>query len=153
MPGVNKSAVIRGISPKALFDVVTDYESYPRFFTDFAAVRILEKKGDTWTVEFKVGVPIPMVKEVSYVLAITNDAAGLKTRWTFVRGQAVSDSKGGWTFTQTPDGTKVDYEAQMEVNVPLPGFVKSKIQDLVLSKSIATMMDQLEKETRRRGLK
>lgn len=147
MPGITRDAIIRGLTPKALYDVVTDYEAYPRFFTDFTQVRVLERQGDVWQVEFKA----KMVKEISYVLEIRHDPAALTTRWTFVRGVLVSDSRGGWSFTAAPEGTRIDYEAAIEVNAPLPGFVKNKIQDMVLNRSIATMFDQLEREARRRG--
>ena len=41
MPGVKKTTTIRGLTPKQLYAVVTDYESYPGFFKDFTRVRIL----------------------------------------------------------------------------------------------------------------
>jgi len=146
MPGVTREAEIEGLTPKELYDVVTDYESYPRFFTDFTGVTVHEKQDAVWTVEFRAKV----VKEISYTLRIEHDHEGLKTRWTFLRGKLVSDSRGGWTFSEVPAGARIDYEASIEVNAPLPGFVKKKIQDAILNRSIATMFDQLEREARRR---
>lgn len=148
MPGVTRTATISGATPQELYDVVTDYPSYPRFFTDFVRCTVLAEEGTTQTVEFTAKV----VKEVSYTLKITHDPQALTTRWTFVRGTLVSESKGGWTFSEAPGGARIDYEAEIEVNAPLPGFVKKKIQDAILNKSIGTMFTQLEKEARaRRG--
>ena len=146
MPGVSKNAVIRGVAPQELYDVVTDYESYPRYFTDFTRCVVHTKDGNTWTVEFHVKV----IKEVSYTLRIVHDPEALTTAWTFVRGTLVSESVGGWKFSESPDGAKIDYEAEIEVNAPLPGFIKRRIQDAVLNKSIVTMFGQLEAEVRRR---
>jgi ribosome-associated toxin RatA of RatAB toxin-antitoxin module len=146
MPGVTKNTIIRGASPKELYDVVTDYEAYPRFFKDFTRCVVHEKDGDTWTVEFFVKV----IKEVTYTLKIVHEPEQLKTRWSFIRGSLVSQSIGAWTFTETDGGAKIDYEAEIEVNAPIPGFIKRRIQDAILNKSIATMFDQLEKEARRR---
>lgn len=147
MPGVTRTADIVGLSPKQLYDVVTDYEAYPRYFTDFTRVKIHRKDGDAWEVEFVAKV----VKEVSYTLRIVHDTEALETRWTFVRGTLVSESKGGWSFRETPSGTHIDYDAEIEVNAPLPGFIKNKIQDAILNHSIASMFVQLEREARRRG--
>lgn len=148
MPGVTRSAVIHGVSPKELYDVVTDYPSYPTFFKDFTRCVIHEKQGNVWIVEFFAKV----VKEVSYTLRIVHDPEQLTTRWTFIRGRLVSDSKGGWAFSEVEGGARVDYEAEIEVNAPLPGFLKKKIQDAILNRSIATMFAQLEAEAlRRRG--
>jgi len=147
MPGVKRDTTIMGVTPKELYDVVVDYEAYPTFFKDFTGARILQRKdANVWIVEFKA----KAVKEVSYTLEITHDPEKLTTRWTFIRGQVVSDSRGGWTFTETPGGARIDYEASIDVNVPLPGFVKRKIEDAVVNKSVATMFPALEREARRR---
>lgn len=146
MPGVTRTAQLQGVTPRELYDVVTDYESYPRFFRDFTRVAVQARDGDTLTVEFSAKV----VKEVSYTLRIAHDPAALSTRWTFVRGQLVTDSKGGWRFSETPGGARIDYDAEIEVNAPLPKFILNKIQDAILNKSIATMFDQLEREARGR---
>lgn len=146
MPGVTRTATINGVTPKELYDVVVDYPSYPRFFTDFVRCTVQASEGNVQTVEFTAKV----VKEVSYTLRITHDPEALTTRWTFVRGTLVSESKGGWTFSEVAGGAKIDYQAEIEVNAPLPGFVKNKIQDAILNKSIGTMFVQLEKEARSR---
>jgi len=147
MPGVTKNTVIRGRTPRELYDVVTDYEAYPRFFKDFTRVTVLKRDGGTWDVEFRAKV----VKEVRYTLRIVHDEEKLTTRWTFVEGQLVTESKGGWTFTETTGGARIDYDAEIEVNVPLPGFIKRRIQDAILHKSIGTMFEQLEREARARA--
>ncbi|MGE0712725.1 MAG: type II toxin-antitoxin system RatA family toxin [Planctomycetota bacterium] len=147
MPKVSRETVIQGATPRELYDVVTDYESYPRFFSDFTRCQVHRKDGPVWSVEFFAKV----IKEVSYTLEITHDEQALTTRWTFVRGKLVSDSKGGWRFSEAPGGARVDYEAEIEVNAPLlPRMIKDKIQDAILNKSIASMFTQLEAEARRR---
>tara|TARA_R110002072_G_scaffold44553_3_gene124547 strand:+ start:945 stop:1394 length:450 start_codon:yes stop_codon:yes gene_type:complete len=147
MPKVTRETVIAGATPRELYDVVVDYESYPRFFEDFTRCVIKERQGSTQTVEFFARV----IKEVSYTLKIEHDEEQLTTRWTFVRGKLVSQSKGGWRFSETPSGTRIDYDAEIEVKAPLvPRMIKNKIQDMILNKSIATMFTQLEAEARRR---
>ena len=147
MPGVTRETVVPGVTPKELYDVVTDYPAYPNFFKDFTRVRIVSEEGDgVQVVEFTAKV----VKEVSYTLRIAHDAEKLTTRWTFVRGTLITESKGGWSFSEAPGGAKIDYDAEIEVNAPLPGFIKRKIQDAILNRSIATMFDQLAAEVRRR---
>jgi len=83
-------------------------------------------------------------------MKIVHDPEQLKTRWTFIRGTIVSQSIGSWDFNEVEGGARIDYEAEIEVNAPIPGFIKRRIQDAILNKSIATMFDQLEQEARRR---
>lgn len=147
MPKVTRDTVIAGATPKELYDVVVDYASYPRFFKDFTRCVVKERQGSVQTVEFFARV----IKEVSYTLRIDHDEEKLTTRWTFVKGKLVSDSKGGWRFSEAPGGARIDYDAEIEVKAPLlPRMIKNKIQDMILNKSIATMFTQLEAEVRRR---
>jgi uncharacterized membrane protein len=146
MPGVTRSTQIRGATASELYEVITDYPAYPGYFKDFTRAVIHNKDGDTWTVEFFAKV----VKEISYTLKIVHDPANYMTRWTFVRGALVTDSKGGWTLTEADGAVRVDYEAEIEINAPLPKFVKNRIQDAIINKSIGTMFVSLEQEARRR---
>ena len=147
MPKVTRDTTIPGATPRELYDVVVDYESYPRFFKDFTRCKVHSREGATWTVEFFAKV----IKEVSYTLKIVHDEEALSTRWTFVKGKLVSDSKGGWKFSESAGGARIDYEAEIEVKAPLlPSMIKNKIQDMILNKSIATMFTQLEAEAKRR---
>ena len=147
MPKVERQTTIQGVEARELYDVVTDYEAYPSYFKDFTRCKIHEKQGNTWTVEFFAKV----IKEVSYTLRIEHDPDALTTRWSFIRGKMVSDSKGGWSFTDVEGGARVDYDAEIEVKAPLiPRRIKDKIQDMILNKSIASMFTQLEAETKRR---
>jgi len=148
MPKVERQTTIQGVEARELYDVVTDYEAYPNYFKDFTRCKIHQKDGDVWTVEFFAKV----IKEVSYTLRIEHDPEALETRWTFVRGKLVSDSKGGWSFTDLEGGgARIDYDAEIEVKAPLiPRRIKDKIQDMILNKSIGSMFTQLEAETKRR---
>src|SRR5438105_2049849 len=120
MREVERSHFVAGAKPRELYDIVTDYDHYPRFFPDFTAARVIARDGDHVRVEFRA----KMVKEVRYTLDITHTPEGeqIGTRWTFVEGQIVSDSRGSWKFREENSGTRIDYKAGIDVRAPLPGF-------------------------------
>jgi len=137
---------LRGASPRDLYEIVTDFEAYPRLFPELKAVRIVERRGTIVRVEFRAEV----VLTVRYVLDLTCDPEALTVDWTFVEGEIVTDSVGSWRFTQVPDGTKTDYRVAMAIKAPLPGFIIRRATDALVGASIPGMFASLEREARRR---
>ena len=145
MKEVQRSHFVAGAQPRELYDIVTDYEHYPKFFPEFTGTRVVSRSGDKVRVEFRA----KMVKEVRYTLDITHKSEGpeLGTSWTFVEGQIVSDSRGAWNFRDENGGTRINYRAGIDVKAPLPGFIINKIAEAILGSSIPNMFKALEKES------
>jgi ribosome-associated toxin RatA of RatAB toxin-antitoxin module len=144
---IEREQLVRGLSPKQLYDVVTDYPCYPRIFPEFTGCRVVSENGATKRVEFRAR--IAMV-EVRYVLDIVHDENAFKTEWTFVEGEVVSDSKGGWHFVAEGDGAKILYHAGIAIRAPLPKFVINKVSNALMGTSIPNMFRALEREAQAR---
>jgi len=138
--------VIRGAAPRDLYEIVTDFEAYPRLFPELKAVRVLERRADVVRVEFRAEV----VLSVRYVLELTCAPDALTVDWTFVEGEIVTDSVGSWRFTPVPDGCKVDYRVSMAIKAPLPAFIVRRATDALVSASIPGMFASLEREAKAR---
>jgi len=144
---IEREQVVRGLSPKQLYDVVTDYPCYPRIFPEFTGCRVVSEDGATKRVEFRARVA---VVEVRYVLDIVHDTEHFKTEWTFVEGEVVSDSKGGWQFIPEGGDTRIRYHAGMAIRAPLPKFVTNKVSNALMGTSIPNMFRALEREAQAR---
>jgi ribosome-associated toxin RatA of RatAB toxin-antitoxin module len=146
---IEREQVVRGLSPKQLYDVVTDYSCYPRIFPEFTGSRVISESGATRRVEFRARVAMV---EVRYTLDIVHDDAACKTVWTFVEGEVVSDSQGGWHFVaEGPGETRIRYHAGIAVRAPLPKFVINKISNALMGTSIPNMFRALEREAQARA--
>jgi ribosome-associated toxin RatA of RatAB toxin-antitoxin module len=143
---VERTTVLRSASPREAFDVVTDFEAYPRLFPELKTVRVVERRGTIVRVEFRAEV----VLQVRYVLDVVCDPEALTVDWTFVEGEIVTDSVGAWRFTQVPDGTKVDYRVATSIRAPLPAFIVRRATDALVSASIPGMFAAIDKEILRR---
>jgi ribosome-associated toxin RatA of RatAB toxin-antitoxin module len=131
-----------------VYDIVTDYACYPRIFPEFTGARVVKETDPVRRVEFRARV----VVEVRYVLDITHDPEKLETRWTYVEGEVVSDSVGGWAFSDDgAGGTKIAYHAGMAVKAPLPRFIVNKISNALMGSSIPNMFRALEREAHARA--
>ena len=133
-------------TPAEIFAVVTDFASYPRLFPELTATRVVSQTGDVSRVEFRAQVVLP----VRYVLDLACDAATPKIDWSFVEGEIVTGSAGGWRFAVEGSGTALDYRVALDVKAPLPGFVLRKVTDTLVSASIPKMFASIEREVRRR---
>jgi ribosome-associated toxin RatA of RatAB toxin-antitoxin module len=141
-------------TPREVYDVVVDFPAYPRLFPELKEARVLSTSGPVARVEFKAHMVLP----IRYVLDLACDAAGaaaapggpLAVDWTYVEGEVVTGSKGGWRFTPAGDGTDVEYTASIDVRAPLPGFVLRKVTDGLVSASLPNMFASLEREVRKR---
>ena len=137
---------IQGIRPRAVYEIVTDYACYPRIFPEFTGCRVLSDTGAVKRVEFRARV----VVEVRYVIDIAHISEGLTTEWTFVEGEVVSDSVGGWAFSGTED-TLIRYHAGIAIRAPLPKFVINKVSNALMGSSIPNMFRALEREAKARA--
>jgi ribosome-associated toxin RatA of RatAB toxin-antitoxin module len=139
-------------TPRQIYDVVVDFAAYPKLFPEIKDARVLSTTGAVARVEFRAQIVLP----IRYVLDLklagdTPDASGaLTVSWTYVEGEIVTNSAGGWRFSPAGDGTDVEYTVSLDVKAPLPGFMLRKVTDGLVSASIPAMFTSLEREVRKR---
>ncbi|HET6149768.1 MAG TPA: SRPBCC family protein [Polyangia bacterium] len=151
---VQRSHFIARATPKEVYEVVVDFAAYPRLFPEIKQARVIAPapslpvpgQPQVWRVEFRAQMVLP----VRYVLDLTCLPDAPSIDWTFVEGEVVTDSSGGWRFVAEPGGTRVDYRAALDVRAPLPGAILRKITDGLVSASLPRMFTSIEAELRRR---
>ena len=148
---VERRHVVAGATPAQLYEVVTDFGSYPRLFPEMKGTRVLAgpeapASGGTIRVEFRLQIVLP----VRYVLDLTCDPGALTIDWKFVEGEIVTDSVGSWRFAPEGQGAAMTYRVSLDVKAPVPGFVLRKVTDGLVAASIPAMFDSIEREVRRR---
>ena len=144
-------------TPRELYDVVVDFPAYPRLFPELKEARVVSKTGTPTGELARVEFRAHMVLPIRYVLdlACASAPAGggpLTIDWTYVGGEVVTSSVGGWRFSVEGDGTAVDYTVSLDVRAPLPGFVLRKVTDGLVSASIPSMFTAIEREVRKRQM-
>lgn len=133
-------------TPAEVYGVVTDFAAYPRLFPEIKSVRVVHTNGAVVRAEFRAQIILP----IRYVLDLACDPERRTVDWTFVEGEIVTDSVGGWLFTQEGDGTAIDYRVSLEVKAPVPGFVLRKVTDGLVAASLPNMFAAIEREVRKR---
>jgi hypothetical protein len=91
-----------------------------------------------------------MVLPIRYVLDLACAPETCTVDWTYVEGEVVANSVGGWRFSAEGDGVAVEYTVSLDVRAPLPGFVLRKVTDGLVSASLPNMFSSIEREVRKR---
>jgi len=113
--------------------IATDLERYPEWAHDVKDVVITSRddEGRPSQVEFRTSA---LGRSSHYTLQYDYSDAPHALAWTMVKGDIQRSIEGAYRFTATDDGaTHVQYDLQIELVVPLPGFVKRRAERRILN--------------------
>ena len=130
--------------PERCLAVVCDVEAYPQWVADVKDVSVLE-----WddahrpsVVAFRAGA---FGRSTSYVLAYDYRALPQKLSWSQRDGDITRSLDGSYEFRATPDGgTEVVYELEIDLRVPVPGFVRRRAEAQILHAALRDLKARAE---------
>ena len=123
-------------TPERCLAVVTDFERYPEWVADVKEVHVLERddQGRGTVVSFRAGA---FGRSTHYVLSYDYSRAPNVISWTQQDGDLTSRLDGSYDFRPASDGTtEVRYELSVELRVPIPGFVKRRVEANILHAAV-----------------
>jgi uncharacterized membrane protein len=125
-------------APEDLWAVLVDFERYPTWARDLKHVEVLERDAEGRGVEvlFRAAA---MGRSTTYVLRYDHADAPNRLPWRFVRGDIMRRLDGEYRFEVVEGGTNVVYELEVELIIPLPGFVKRRAEHKIMH----TALDEL----------
>jgi uncharacterized membrane protein len=111
--------------------VVLDFEAYPQWAKDvkMAKVRALDDQGRATEVEFRASA---LGRSTHYTLKYDYSEAPQRVSWRLVEGDIMRSLHGAYSFLAVDGGTQVFYELDIELVIPLPGFVKRRAEARIL---------------------
>lgn len=142
------SSIVIKANPKACYEVITDYESYPDFLKETKEVEVKKKSGNNADVYFKVEV----IKSVEYTLKMVGKP-GKSVTWTLIEGSFFKKNNGSWELEEQKDGsTKATYSVDIEVGGL---FVPGAITKMLVGSSLPSMLESFKKriESKHKGKK
>ncbi len=116
-----------------VWQIALDIERYPVWAHDVKEVIVAERDEDgrSTTVEFRTSA---LGRSTHYTLAYQYDHAPRVLAWTMLKGDIQRSIEGTFTFqSDGAGGTEVRYDLEIELVVPLPGFVKRRAERRILN--------------------
>jgi coenzyme Q-binding protein COQ10 len=132
-----KYTTILDVPLDALWEVITDYESYPKIVEGCESLKITKREGKNIFAEYVVSM---FGKSVKYTLKHTeNPKKGLK--WTMIEGEFFKSNDGGWDLKAIDDD---QVEATYTVDVGFPLLVPKSIVNTLTGTQLPKMMKAFE---------
>lgn len=118
-------------SPSRCYDIAVDFERYPEWARDVKEASVLERDahGRATKVEYRASA---LGRSTHYTLAYDYSQSPERLSWSLVEGDIMRVIEGAYTFAPEGTGTNITYSLQIELIVPLPGFVKRRAEVRIL---------------------
>ena len=131
-------------SPEQCFAVVSDIERMTEWAADIKTVSVVRRddEGRPAEVTFRVGA---FGRSSSNTLVYDYSGAPRVLSWKQVAGDLTSEYDGDWRFEPSPSGgTEVNYTIEVELRVPLPGFIKRRAQSRIMHTALEDLKARVE---------
>jgi ribosome-associated toxin RatA of RatAB toxin-antitoxin module len=130
--------------PEVVYRVVTDFEHYIDWVGDLKKIEVLERdaEGRPLEVEFRAAA---FGRSTTYALRYDYSRAPEILTWHQTSGDLTESLNGQYRFEPIPEGTRVTYDLEVELLVPIPSFVKSRAAYRIQSQALRELKSQAER--------
>lgn len=130
-------------SPATLFAVATDFVAYPAWVADLKSVTVLSRDDAErgLEVEFRAAA---FGRSSTYVLRYDYANAPAVLRWSQVSSDLTTQLDGQYRFEPEGSGTRVHYALEVDLSVPIPGFIKSRAAQRIMSQALRELKARAE---------
>ncbi len=129
---------------EVIFDVLTDFEAYPRWARDLKGVTVDEVDASNRgrEVTFRAAA---MGRSTSYTLRYEYSDDPFTVAWVLVRGDIMRRLDGSYVLTPVEkERTLVTYHLSVDLVVPLPGFVKRRAESKIIHTALRELRAHVE---------
>lgn len=112
-------------TPQVVYDVVTDFEHYGSWVSDLKQIDILSRDGEQRPLEIQFRAAA-FGRSTTYTLRYDYRNAPAQLNWRQIEGDLTETLNGQYRFEEVGGATKVTYDLEVELLVPIPTFIKSR---------------------------
>ncbi len=131
-------------SPDTVWETITDLETYPQWAEGVRAIEVLATNDDGSPAQARFTIDAK-VSEVTYVIEYAYEDYDIT--WSLVEGDTISQLDGAYRLFETDDGgTEVEYDLEVDVDLPLPGFMKKRAARTILEQGLSGLKARAESQ-------
>ena len=136
-------SIVVNAPPEVVYRVVTDFANYASWVSDLKRIEVLESDaaGRPLEVEFRAAA---FGRSTTYALRYDYSRAPEQLSWTQTHGDLTETLQGQYRFEPDERGTKVTYDLEVELLVPIPTFVKSRAAQRIQTQALRELKAQAE---------
>lgn len=142
--GEKASDRIRINRPAAdVMGVITDLEHYPEWAEGVTRLDVLSRDDQGRPIDATMYVDAKIL-ELHYTLRYEHHGPNLLT-WKLTEGEHLTQLDGSYALSETDGVTEVTYELEIDLQLPMPGFMKKRAAKVILSTGLQGLRDRVEK--------
>jgi len=129
--------------PERIYAIVTDFDSYPAWAADLKEVEVeaRDNEGRASRVRFRAAA---FGRSTTYTLAYDYGEAPARLSWVQTAGDITARVDGTYEFTAVPEGTEVAYHLEVDLKMPLPGFIKQRAAARIVAAALRQLRAHAE---------
>jgi uncharacterized membrane protein len=130
-------------TPQELLNVLLAFERYPDWAADIKDVEVRERddEGRGTLVAYRAAA---MGQSARYTLAYDYSDIPNSMSWKLVEGSIMRVLDGSYTFDAQDAGTLVTYHLEVDLIVPIPGFVKRRAEGKIMGTALRELKKFVE---------
>lgn len=138
------SDIVIDADPTRVMDVIADFEAYPDWATGVRSTEVVAGSGPRAERVHFVLDAAPIRDEYDLVYTWDDDRA---VSWSlYEKGSMLTSMDGRYELESTTGGTKVTYQLEVDVAVPLLGMLKRKAEKVIIDTALAGLKRRVERD-------
>ena len=124
-------------APDTVLAILLDFPRYPEWAKDLKSVEVLgvDDQGRATQVKFRAA---GFGRSTSYTLTYDHSEPHVLA-WVLSEGDIMRKLDGRYVLSPVEGGTQVDYELEVELVIPLPGFIKNRSQGKIMHTALGEL--------------
>jgi ribosome-associated toxin RatA of RatAB toxin-antitoxin module len=136
------SSIVIDAGPRAVMDVIADFDSYPTWARGVTDAEVLTEYEDGRAGEVRFTLDAAPIKDV-YTLSYEWDGDRAVT-WTLVEAKMLRAMEGAYLLTPDGNGTDVRYELAVDLSIPMIGLLKRKAERVIIDTALKGLKKRVE---------
>lgn len=141
-----RSSVDIAATPGEVLDVIAAFEAYPEWAEQVKDCTVLTEDGDGWADQVEFTLDAGAIKD-QYVLEydwdVAEDGTGVIS-WHLVRASLLKGLTGSYTLEASGPGTRVSYDLEVDLTMPMIGMLKRKAEKHIISTALTELKKRVE---------
>lgn len=136
-------------SPENCVEIISNFECYPDWVPDIKEVEVLRRDldGKGSLVTFRAAA---IGRSINYTLEYFYGENPLRCAWQLKEGELLRILSGKYEFepvSDEPNRTLVRYDLAVDLEVPLPSFIKRRLETRLLHAALSDFRNRVEVQT------
>ncbi|MHB1088030.1 MAG: SRPBCC family protein [Acidimicrobiales bacterium] len=136
-------SIMVNATPETVYRVITDFSNYVNWVSDLKNIDVLERDGEgrPLAVQFRAAA---FGRSTTYVLRYDYSRAPEQLSWFQSSGDITASMKGQYRLEAASAGTKVTYDLEVDLLVPIPKFIKARAAHRIQTQALDELKAQVE---------